>query len=35
VDAAIAAVEQRAVPGFDGTDAELESLLLAEWIRRR
>ncbi len=29
MDAAIAAVEQRAVPGFDGTDAELESLLLA------
>jgi len=29
VDAAIAAVEQRAVPGFDGTEAELEALLLA------
>lgn len=29
VDAAIAAVEQRAVPGFDGTEAELETFLLA------
>jgi hypothetical protein len=29
VDAAIGAVEQRAVPRFDGADAELESLLLA------
>jgi Arc/MetJ-type ribon-helix-helix transcriptional regulator len=29
VDAAIAAVEQRAVPGFDGSEAELETLLLA------
>ena len=27
-DAAIAAVEQRAVLGFDGTEAELETLLL-------
>jgi Arc/MetJ-type ribon-helix-helix transcriptional regulator len=29
VDAAIAAVEQRAAPGFDGTGAELEALLRA------
>jgi Arc/MetJ-type ribon-helix-helix transcriptional regulator len=29
VDAAIASVEQRAAPGFDGTEAELEALLLA------
>jgi Arc/MetJ-type ribon-helix-helix transcriptional regulator len=29
MDAAIAAVEQRAGPGFDGTEAELEALLLA------
>jgi Arc/MetJ-type ribon-helix-helix transcriptional regulator len=29
VDAAIAAVEQRAVPGFHGTEAELETLLLS------
>jgi Arc/MetJ-type ribon-helix-helix transcriptional regulator len=29
VDAAIAIVEQRAVPGFGGTEAELEVLLLA------
>jgi Arc/MetJ-type ribon-helix-helix transcriptional regulator len=29
VDAAIAAVEQRSVPGFDGAEAELEALLLA------
>lgn len=28
-DAAIAAVEQRSVPGFDGAEAELEALLLA------
>jgi len=29
VDAAIAAVEQSAVPGFNGAEAELEALLLA------
>lgn len=29
MDAAIAAAEQRAVPGFDGTETELETLLLA------
>lgn len=29
MDAAIAVVEQRAVPGFDGIEAELEALLLA------
>ena len=29
VDAAISVVEQRAVPVFDGTEAELEALLLA------
>jgi hypothetical protein len=29
VDGAIAAVEQRTVPGFDGTETELETLLLA------
>jgi Arc/MetJ-type ribon-helix-helix transcriptional regulator len=29
VDATIAGVEQRTMPGFDGTEAELETLLLA------
>ncbi len=29
VEAALTAVEQRAVPGFDGTEEELEALLVA------